>query len=50
VKYPGQVIEVALTKAEAIEAKKSMIKSIYSRLFDYIVERINIEMAGDSQD
>ena len=41
VRYPGQTIEIDHTRAEAISAHHSLIKSIYSRLFDQIVGRLN---------
>ena len=41
VKYPGQTIEVDHSKDEAMSVQHSLIKSIYSRLFDQIVQRVN---------
>ena len=41
VKYPGQVIEVEHSKGEALNVLHSLIKSVYSRLFDSMVKKIN---------
>lgn len=41
VKYPGQTIEVDHSKSEALNALNSLIKSVYSRLFTQIVNRVN---------
>ena len=40
-KYPGQTIEIDHSKSEATGAHHSMIKSVYSRLFDQIVSMVN---------
>ena len=41
VKYPGQTIEVDHSRDEATNVLHSFIKSIYSRLFSQIVDRLN---------
>ena len=41
VKYPGQTIEIDHSLTEALSVHHSLMKSIYSRLFDQIVERVN---------
>lgn len=41
VKYPGQVIETPFSLVEAVSARNSCAKTIYGKLFDWIVARIN---------
>ena len=42
VKYPGQTIEVELSHVDACNVHHSLLKSIYSKLFDSVVKRINL--------
>lgn len=41
VKYPGQVIVTRFTEKEAISARNSCAKTIYGKLFGWIVGKIN---------
>jgi len=41
VKYPGQVITSRFTEKEAISARNSCAKTIYGKLFNWIVSKIN---------
>ena len=53
VKYPGQVITSRYTEKEAISARNSCAKSIYGKLFDWIVAKINAsitEQMNEAQD
>ena len=53
-KYPGQVIESPFRLNEAISARNSLCKTIYGRLFDWIVSKVNESISskmyqGDNQ-
>lgn len=41
VKYPGQIIKTPFLLNEAISARNSCAKTIYGKLFNWIVEKIN---------
>jgi len=41
VKYPGQTIEIEHSRVEALSVHHSLLKSVYSRLFEQIVAKVN---------
>ena len=46
VKYPGQVIESKYQEKEAVTARNSCAKSIYGKLFDWIVKKVNTSISN----
>lgn len=49
VKYPGQVIATRFQKNEAISARNSCAKSIYGKLFTWIVGKVNSSITSKMQ-
>lgn len=41
VKYPGQVIETHFSELEAVSARNSSAKTLYGKLFSWIVGKVN---------
>lgn len=46
VKYPGQVIQSRFMEPEAISARNSCAKSIYGKLFTWIVGKVNASISS----
>ena len=46
----GETVQVRLTPEKATLARDALTKSIYARLFDWIVSRINVTMKGDANE
>ena len=45
----GSVYEVPLNPAQAISARDALAKAIYSNLFDWIVERVNVSLKAQTK-
>ena len=47
VKYPGQTIELNLSTKEASDARDSLAKTIYSKIFNEIVAKVNKSLSNE---